>query len=212
MLMHIGGLYRSSTPVYIELDLRTISKPIKRIIPRPRIFNDPKVSQNVLEPLRIPEENLFREEFTKTPPLQDRLPPKTPEPIRMPELPEIKGIDIATWEGKTSESISPKGDTAKTEQNIRLEAVYMNQVGQMISAKAGRLYRKKAKKRQLQGRTVVQVVIGDNGVIVSTRVAESSNHRMLDQIALKAVRDASPFPKPPRGLTTLDIPINFKLI
>jgi protein TonB len=212
LLMHIAGLYRPGAPVYIELDLRTISKPIQRNIPRPQDSPDPNIVSEVFKPPGIPEKKLFQNEITAIPPLESLLPKNGPEPLRLPEIPEIKGVDIATWEGEIDKPAMHTGALSKTEEKTRLEMAYLNQVGQMISAKAERFYRKKAGKRQLQGRTVVLVAIGDSGDIISTRVAESSNHRMLDQIALKAVEDASPFPKPPKAPMTLYIPINFKLI
>jgi protein TonB len=222
LLMHIAGLYHSGTPLYIELDLRTIAKPIQRNVPRPQDSLDSRALPEVFDPLKVPGEKLFQDDFKAMPPLESLSSKNLPEAAHLPEIPEIKGIDIATWEGEAKkpapyEGEAPKqapdeGDVTETEKNTGSEAAYINQVGQMISAKAEGLYRKKAKKRQMQGRTVVMVVIGDSGVIVTTRVAESSNQRMLDQIALKAVEDASPFPKPPKGAFTLYIPINFKLI
>ena len=212
MLVHIAGLYRSGVPVYIELDLRNISKPVQRVIPRPRNLPDSKVRPQEPEPLRIQETNLLREEFTLKPTLQNVMPQAAPEPIQIPELPEIIGVDIAAWEEIPDKPELQEEKISGTEEKVRLEAAYMDQIGQMISAEAGRLYQKKARKRQLQGRTVVQIVIGDTGVIISEQITESSNHRILDQIALKAVRGASPFPKPPTAPMSLYIPINFKLI
>ena len=211
LLMHIAGVYRPGTPVYIELDLRTISTQTQRNIPRPQAVPDSKIVPEKFNPLRIPEEKLFRNEVTAIPPLESLLPQKGPEALRLPEIPQIKSIDIATWEGEVDKP-AHEGELFKTEEKIQLEAAYKTQVRQMVLHKAEGLYRKKARKRQLQGRTVVLVVIGDSGDIVTARVAESSNYRMLDQIALKAVENASPFPKPPGGSITLNIPINFKLI
>jgi protein TonB len=225
LLMHIAGLYRPGTPVYIELDLRTISKPIQRDIPRPQEIPQPRVS---------PVQKMSQDEPTEALPLENMSATTLPKPIPIPEIPEAKGVDVATWEGKIDETAPVVEDAAETEkegetdapvsageggteteEKLLAETVYRNQLNKkipLIHAEADRLYRKKARKRQIQGRTVVRVVIDYNGDIIAADIAESSNHRILDQIALKAVSGASPFPKPPNPPTTLDIPINFKLI
>jgi periplasmic protein TonB len=217
LLMHIAGLYRNDPPVYIELDLRTISKPIQRDIPRPQDFPDPKIMPEVFKPLGIPVEKSFQDEITAIPPLESLLPKNRPEPLRLPVIPEIKGVDIATWEGESDKRVMPQKQIQNTTEDIILsETAYMQLLNEkkipLIHAEAQMRYDKKARKRQIQGRTVVRVKIDQNGDIVASNIEESSEHTMLDRIALKAVENASPFPIPPKAPMTLYIPINFKLI
>jgi protein TonB len=245
MLMPLAGLYRPAvTPVTIELDLRTISRPIQKEKPqRPKIPAAPK-------PVK---ETLIPSEPTPVVPLKNIPAADVPQPILAPPLPAAKAMDIAPWKrkidaappaeedtaetgkkGDADEAVPVGEDAARTQEDsegggsVSAEAVvaeaednrpsaetYRNQLHAkipLIHAEADRLYRKKAQKRQLQGRTTVRVVIGVEGDIVALNVTESSQNRMLDQIALKAVSKASPFPRPPSGPTTIDIPINFKLI
>jgi protein TonB len=217
LLMHVAGLYRSGSPVYIELDLRNISKPIQRIIPRPQVFHDSKITHKVLEPLRIPIENQFREEPPTVLPVQKPLLRQLPKPMQAPDLPGVKSIDIATWKAETDRSESPQKQVhAPREADISSEAAYMQLLNErkipLIQAEAQRRYDKKARKRQIQGRTVVAVKIDRNGDIMGSHIEESSKYSTLDRIALKAVENASPFPKPPHAPISLYIPINFKLI
>ena len=218
LLMHIAGVYRPGTPVYIELDLRTISTQTQRNIPRPQAVPDSKIVPEKFNPLRIPEEKLFRNEVTAIPPLESLLPQKRPEALRLPEIPQIKSIDIATWEGEVDKpALLPQKQIKTTVDDIILsESAYMQLMNEkkipLIHAEAKRRYDKKARKRQIQGRTVIGVKIDQNGNIVASYIEESSEHNILDRIALKAVENASPFLKPPKAPMTLYIPINFKLI
>jgi protein TonB len=49
------------------------------------------------------------------------------------------------------------------------------------------------------GSTTVSFVIGPSGSLRSVRVSRSSGNAGLDQQALRAVRNAAPFPAPPGG-------------
>ncbi|GAA6177279.1 TonB family protein [Sulfitobacter pacificus] len=50
-----------------------------------------------------------------------------------------------------------------------------------------------------RGTTVVSFSVGANGSLSSASVARSSGSATLDKAALRVIRKASPFPKPPRG-------------
>lgn len=57
--------------------------------------------------------------------------------------------------------------------------------------------------------TVVQVALYANGELKSLRVSRSSGVPFLDAVATRALRDASPFPNPPKGLADADAMIRF---
>jgi protein TonB len=73
-----------------------------------------------------------------------------------------------------------------------------------------------ARKRQIEGRVVLRFVIDSDGSAKELSVIGSSNYQILDEAALRAVRDSSPFPGPPekffKGPVTLEICLIFKLI
>jgi protein TonB len=90
------------------------------------------------------------------------------------------------------------------------ETAYRDQVRRKIVDNI--LYPAKARRRHIQGRTLVKILIDSKGELVTAEVAESSKHPILDRAALRAVKSASPFSKPPANSITLYIPITFKLI
>ena len=212
LIMHIAGWHRPGTPVYIELDLRSIADPIERQVPRPQFSTKTEVLPADMALLKVGQEEVFQAQVVSPPSLGDFLPPDLPERFDMPEIPDVRGIDITPWQAETPEKPLPENTVVETEKNTMPPEAYLSRIAQMISAEVERLYRQKAKKRQLQGRSVVRVIIDENGGLVTADVSESSSHRILDQIALKAVAAASPFPKPAKGPLTLFIPIHFKLI
>jgi len=74
------------------------------------------------------------------------------------------------------------------------------------------------KKLGVDGRTLsvrVRIEMTGSGRIVSTEVAQSSGEPVIDALALRAVRQASPLPRYPYGVPTnthkLSLPINFKV-
>jgi len=69
-----------------------------------------------------------------------------------------------------------------------------------------------AKTRQIEGRVTVRFVIEPDGRVSSSKVVESSRHRVLDQAALSAIKDASPFPRPPMNLFKGPIPLEITIM
>lgn len=66
---------------------------------------------------------------------------------------------------------------------------------------------------QVSGSALVRFRLGMDGALLSAEIFQSSGNVNLDRIALRTVRQASPFPKPPASLANDDmvftIPINF---
>ncbi len=65
----------------------------------------------------------------------------------------------------------------------------------------------------MSGTVLLQFEIGPDGSLRTARVARSSGNILLDRIALRTLRQASPYPRPPAGAAGADlvfeIPINF---
>jgi len=215
LFLRIAGWHRPTIPVYIELDLRNISKPIQRQIPRPQHTPEPRALPRANDDLKVPEDAAVPENVPPLPSLENLLPMPAPERIQPPKIPEIRDLDIATWEGDTGKTVVHEAVGSTAGQNTFSTAAYVRQVKEsilpLIYAEADRRYNKRARKRQIQGRTLVRVIIDHNGEIIEAGIAESSDYDMLDDIALKAVTKAAPFPPPPDEKATLDIPITFQL-
>lgn len=73
-----------------------------------------------------------------------------------------------------------------------------------------------ARQRHLEGRVLLTFTINANGRVSNVRVIKGSRFSMLDDAAVAAVRDAAPFPPPPKKVfgqsIDLKIPISFELI
>ena len=72
-------------------------------------------------------------------------------------------------------------------------------------------YPPKARLRNWQGVTIVRIELSPEGDVTQLVVAESSGKNVLDDAALKMVRRSLPLPKPPKGLRTVTVPVNFRL-
>ena len=73
-------------------------------------------------------------------------------------------------------------------------------------------YPNAAKARQIEGRTTVRFVIERDGRISLLKVVRSARYRALDQAALSAVKEASPFPRPPKNLFKGPIPLEITIM
>jgi protein TonB len=83
---------------------------------------------------------------------------------------------------------------------------------------AGRLWAHIAARRpagiRLEGTTIVAFTLSRNGQVTELAVAEASGNAMLDRLALRSVRQASPLPPPPDALRDdqlrFTIPFSFR--
>lgn len=94
-----------------------------------------------------------------------------------------------------------------------LSASYLSIVRNRIEAK--KHYPPFARNLQQEGTVVLNVVIGSDGVIISSSLVNSSGYASLDRAALAAVQKVSPFPAPTGfglGRMSVTIPLVFKLI
>ena len=84
---------------------------------------------------------------------------------------------------------------------IDVDALYKGYIGS-VSRAVHRTYTypKAAARLRIEGKVVIELVIDDSGHIVSTRIARSSGHTVLDRAALKAVAALRGLPKPPAEL------------
>jgi len=77
-----------------------------------------------------------------------------------------------------------------------------------------RIARNRPSSRGRRGTAIVRFAISRSGRLRYARLARSSGDRTLDRAALASVRRASPFPRPPRGMSarqlTFSIPFRFR--
>jgi len=208
LLLQMTQLYRPRDISRIELTLKQISKPFQREIPRPR---------SPLKPLTEPRGQTVAEAFDRPDaplkPLQYVLPP----PIdfnrlmgskQRPRIPLIEDTGIAKWQDEPetlSDSVPPSAA-----RPVAAERAYTDLVQRQIEAV--KQYPKRAQRRNEQGVVKIVFTIGTDGEIVSVNILKSSGSRLLDGAAIDAVKNASPFARPPNGSMIIQLPIRFELL
>lgn len=196
IFMRIAGLYHSDTRRVIELDLKE-QKPWQRSIPRPRMHSEaPKVNDvNKIEPTRMNVPDM------KIDPVEAEVPDTITEEISVPDTSGFSG-EVAEWQPAAG----------LTEQYLTRKE-YFDLLRLKIESR--KKYPGKAKERQLEGRVVVGFTLDTDGKLASAEIVESSRHPSLDRAAIRAVKGAAPFPRPPGslfdGLLRMKIAILFEL-
>ncbi len=211
VLARVTGMYRPVTTSYIEIEMRTEEKPSGRSIPVPpprhKVIK-PRLHAQAIKPIS---------------------PVSVAKPIMPPQAPQPTAVQPAVVEPITAPKAS---DISKSADNIDRQVVnvdkeaastpvksssihgsakdYLGMVRMMIEKH--KRYPYAARKRQIQGQVVVRFVIGDDGTVTNLVLAGSSHHRLLDEAALAAVRDASPFPRPPAHLFDSPVPLEICIV
>ncbi len=77
-------------------------------------------------------------------------------------------------------------------------------------------YPKSARLKNQEGAVKVEFILLRDGTLDKIKIVKSSYHRKLDNAAIKAIKDAQPFPEPPLVMfktpLTLQVTILFKLV
>jgi len=198
IFMQIAGIYQSQALSYIELTLQDISKPLTRSIPRPR--HRPKAAElpKDIQQLKITSRSIPRLKPIKVDPVEKTLPDSLMENLGMPDVSATAGLNIAEWNpGKFMEEYSTSGS-------------YLEMVRFRIERH--KKYPQTARGRNIEGHVTIRFVITPEGGVREAKVVKRSGNKTLDQAALKAVKDAAPFPKPPRHLFAGEIPLEVTIV
>lgn len=204
IFMHITGLYRSSLLTYIELTLKDISKPPKRDIPRPRHRPKPPDRVQEVKRLKVTQRPIPQLKPISIEPAERDLPDSLVERISMPDIPQDLALNITEW-------FPPE------ELVVESEYVTPNSYMEMVRLRIEehKNYPNLARAKNMEGMVTIRFVITPEGKTKAIEIARSSRYKILDRAALRAVKDASPFPKPPnhiyKGDLALEIDIVFEL-
>ncbi|MBC8199964.1 MAG: energy transducer TonB [Desulfobacteraceae bacterium] len=188
IFMHIAGVYQSEVLTYIELTLRDFSKPPSRNIPRPRFRPKTPKQPKDIKQLNIRKRIIPRFKAMKMDTVEKNLPDSLMESVSMPIIPDNPG--------DMSDCVT---------SNDYFEIV-------RLRIESHKSYPSAAKTRQIEGRVTVRFVIELDGHISSLKIAKSTRYRALDQAALNAVKEASPFPRPPKNLFKRSIPLEITIM
>jgi protein TonB len=193
IFMYVAGIYRSNALSYIELTLQDVSKPPPRSIPRPR--RRPKAPQPVnIKSLNISQRQIPSFKPFRIEPAERDLPNTIVEGISMADIGVGSSLSIADW------SPGELGTSGSYLEMVRLKI------------EQHKSYPEMAKTSHIEGRVIIRFVISPEGDVRELHVAKSSNQKVLDVAALRAVKEAAPFPKPPRHLFEGEIPLELTIV
>lgn len=200
IFMHIARIYQSEALTYIELTMRDFSKPPSRSIPRPRLRpKTPKQPKDVKK-LNVRKRVIPSLKQMKIDPVDKNLPDSLVESVSMPDIPNNSGLKIAQWH-----SGHQIGTCDYITSNDYFEMV-------RLRIESHKKYPSVAKTRGIEGRATIRFVISPNGHVTSLEIVESARYGTLNRAALNAVKEASPFPRPPRNLFKGPIPLEITIM
>ena len=172
--------------------------PVARVEPLPEPRPEPRIEPRVEvtpEVKPVPRE-------TSSPVVQPRIEPPVVAPTVARPLPQQAAVPPPPVVQPQPKMVDEGRERAITDQ-----------YRQIISAriKQHEEYPQVAKRRHWEGTTVVQLQFTPEGKVADISVVEKSGHDILDEAAVKMIRNAAPLPIPPEGLRTVLVPIKFRL-
>jgi protein TonB len=185
--------------------------PIARVEPRPEPRPLPAV-----EPRPEPKPEPRLEPRVEVRPEVRPVPLETPPPVAQPRVePSVVAPTVARPVPSQQAAVPPPPVVAPQPKVVdeSRDRALTDQYRQIISAKIKQYeeYPPVAKRRHWEGTTVVQLRFTSEGKVADISVVEKSGHDILDEAAVKMIRNASPLPVPPEGLRTVLVPIKFRL-
>ncbi|MGM0611397.1 MAG: energy transducer TonB [Thermodesulfobacteriota bacterium] len=183
----------------IEVDMGSDSLQSSRNIPRPR--PRPKNIKPVQEKRIDPFDRARKVSRA------DRVDKSAPD---APSLPSLQGM------GAVSAPASP-GDAAVSATDAAAGFMGRADYLELLKMRVGafRKYPPEAKSRGVQGRVRVRFQVDRAGKVMGVAVIDGSGSRELDRAAVKAVKNASPFPRAPSDMfsypLTLQVEVSFEL-
>jgi protein TonB len=193
LFLHVSGIYKSMSLTVIEMTMDEEFKPVTRSIPRPRVRpKAPEINDVALPQMNIPQFNMEPEDTSVSREIMETV---SAPPAHAEKVEGLSGLYASDTKGFFS-----KND-------------YYDMVRMKIEA--SKVYPESARSRMVEGKVTVKFAVTLDGQVSSVSVSTSSGNRLLDQAAVKAVSDASPFARPPgtlfKGPLRMEITIAFEL-
>ena len=148
--------------------------------------------------------------------------PGMPAEVAAPELPVAELDPFAETGGGSDYLSAPEpvayatrtaGHAPAVPAPTRLYAEYENALRTHLNAR--QVYPRSALRRHIQGRPEVRFTVARDGSLVDAGLQAGSGYAVLDQAALRLVRDAAPYPPFPAELSgdrrTWSIPVDYLL-
>jgi len=200
IFLHIAGLYHSDAVSCIEMTLKNISKPAARSIPRPRRQPDPKIRPTTVKQLKMHRAVHHRIKPIHIDPADKTAPDTLVEAITNENpVSDLPGLQVGQWQAGPVAVVRDFGTAEDYFDMVRLRI------------EQHKKYPKSAQNRFVEGRVSVEFVIEPDGTVSTARIKKRSRHHSLNEAAIQAIQNASPFPVPPAYIFTPQQPIRLVL-
>jgi len=204
-IAHVTGIYQSRTLTFIELTLKDVSTPRMRAIPRPRPRPRAPIRSTDIKKLDVRQRVIQAPKPVKVETVEKDFPDTLVEKIGIPaEITDGLGLEVAAWRPVSRIETIGYSNSKDYFEMVRLKI------------EGHKKYPLAAKLRHIEGRATIRFVIATDGQVEKLTLVGSSRNWALDQAAVKAVKEASPFPRPPAQLFSgpihTEITIVFELI
>lgn len=186
------------------------AKKVKAVKPKPK----PVEKKKIVKKVEKKEVALPKPE----PVVEKQIVPEVEEIIEEPEVNEVEEvIEAETDESSVEEEVLTATNNLESNSLVdnsaaASQARYVKNHFLYIKEKIQKqiVYPRIARRRGIQGKTVISFVIQADGSVKDLKIVESSGYDILDRNAIKTVKRAAPFPKPPVS-AELVIPMTFRL-
>lgn len=200
IFLHATCIYGKKPLNYIELSVENMDPPV-RSIPRPRLRPKKTFQRSDVKRIKVPSRAIPHFRPIKMNSTDRRAPESLTESISLPEIPGTPDIASANWEPAQIEGAGT---------DFLIPGDYLEMV--RLRIEKYKHYPEKAKNLQIEGNVIVGFVIGVEGDVRSEKIVKTSGRRILDEAALTAVREASPFSRPPRRLFGGDVQLSITIV
>jgi len=201
----ISFTHKITQPVtYVVTSFKPKIRRVEKV--KPKSFSD-SLSASAMEPVRMA---VTTESFSPKP---------FGKPIQIAAIPKGFVNDLPSEKSlaKLSQKSTPGMELGVTNSNgddlKALKKSYSSQVWRRIAD--AKFYPRTARKREMEGKPVVEFELRSNGQLMNYLIVRSSSNKILDKAAIDAVKNASPYPGIPKLLKLKSIrfklPISFIL-
>jgi protein TonB len=205
LFLHASGRFTFKPLTYIEISVQNNVKPQARNIPKPRAHHKisaprqlsrPEIQPRISRPVTAPALKKANKIISPAPVFKKAAADEN--------IPKEMKLDI--HEFSLPEIVKTGGFGSRMD--------YLDMVRLKIESR--KEYPKSSQLRNIEGKVMVEFVIGPDGSISALKVAGGSGDEALDQAAILAVQNAAPFSSPPEnffnGPVRVNVPIMFELI
>lgn len=197
IFMHMAEICRTDTLTYIEIGIKNISKPVGRLIPRPKARQRPIYKTPRMNTINISKQNIPPVKINQ---VKTHLPDTLMESIKVPDLPFVpdqSNINISDFNPDNVSDFLTKNE-------------YFDML--RLKIESNKKYPDTARLRYIEGRVRIFFIIAKDGRISDLKIVKPARHNNLNKAALKAVKDSAPFSLPPSNLFKESLKIEITII